>query len=391
MRVQTLLQGLALVTLASARRCNPRDRRCKPDNEVSDTYTTFDNRVIYTPDANFTDPGVLYARTLELSDGTLLATWENYSPEPPLVHFPIYRSLDRGASWTEISQVHDEVNGWGLRYQPNLFELPKDVGDFKKGTIIVAGNSIPTDLSKTQIDVYASRDKGLTWEFVSHVAAGGVANPVNWEDPVWEPHMVYHKGKIILYYADQRPEGHGQVQSHQTSTDLRNWSDVVYDVIYDDPDARPGMPAVARLPDDTYIYTYEYGGDPAYSTYRFPIHYRISSDPTAFGSARDFPIKVGDSVPTTGPFVVWTPWGGPNGTIVVSAYQGEVYANKALGDPSAWTVHATPQPGAYTRNLRIFKDRPDLMIIAGAGVLPPSKTNKVSLSVVDLEKIIGSN
>lgn len=176
MRVQTILSGLGLALGVAA--------------QSDSGYTTFDNRVIFTPEANFTDPRVLYARALELSDGTLLSTWENYSPEPPIVHFPIYESRDHGASWEEVSQVHDEVNGWGLRYQPDLFELPEAVGDFEKGTIIVSGNSIPTDLSETRIDVYASRDKGRTWEFASHVAAGGVADPVNWETPVWEPHMM---------------------------------------------------------------------------------------------------------------------------------------------------------------------------------------------------------
>ncbi|MBE3046919.1 hypothetical protein IMZ48_31195 [Candidatus Bathyarchaeota archaeon] len=183
MRTSLILSALALGALAS---------KCKPeDGGDSADYTTFDNRVIYeTPPANFTDPRVLYARALELSDGRLLSTWENYSPEPPAVHFPVYESSDHGASWEELSQVHDDVNGWGMRYQPDLFELPEAVGGFEKGTIIVSGNSIPTDLSETKIDVYASRDGGKSWEFVSSVAAGGVADPVNWETPVWEPHMM---------------------------------------------------------------------------------------------------------------------------------------------------------------------------------------------------------
>ncbi|KAL2107028.1 hypothetical protein VUR80DRAFT_5803 [Thermomyces stellatus] len=377
MRVTTILAGLAAAVGASA--------------QVDAEYTTFENRVIFTPEANFTDPRVLYARARELSDGVLLATWENYSPEPPPVHFPIYESRDHGASWEEVSQVHDEVNGWGLRYQPDIFELPEDVGDFEKGTIIVSGNSIPTDLSRTKIDVYASRDRGRTWEFVSSVAEGGVADPVNWETPVWEPHMILHDGEIILYYADQRPEGHGQVISHQTTTDLLTWSDPVHDIVYEDPEARPGMPAVALLPDDTYIYAYEYGGSPDFDDYRFPIHYRIASDPRTFADAPDFPVNADGSIPTSCPFVVWTPWGSENGTIILSASQGQVWANKALGDPDAWTVHETPQPGAYTRNLRVFEERPDLLLIMGAGVLPPSDTNEVSLSVVDLEEIIGSD
>jgi hypothetical protein len=34
----------------------------------------------------------------------------------------------------------------------------------------------------TQLELYASRDDGLTWEFVSHVARGGEALPNNVSD-----------------------------------------------------------------------------------------------------------------------------------------------------------------------------------------------------------------
>lgn len=150
------------------------------------------DKILYVPPSDYTDPRVLYARTVELdfSDNTLLATWENYSPEPPPVYFPIYRSTDHGTSWTHISNVTDQVNGWGLRYQPFLYELPEDFAGFEKGTVLLAGNSIPTDLSLTQIDLYASKDRGETWEFVSHVAAGGEALPDNGLTPVWEPFIM---------------------------------------------------------------------------------------------------------------------------------------------------------------------------------------------------------
>lgn len=151
------------------------------------TAQTFDNNVIFVPEANYTDPRVLYARALQLSDGTLLSTWENYSPEPPIVSFPIYKSVDGGQNWEEISRVRDEVNGWGMRYQPELYQLPEAVGDFEAGTVLCAGNSIPTDLSRTKIDVYASRDLGVTWEFASSVAEGGEALPNHGLTPVWEP------------------------------------------------------------------------------------------------------------------------------------------------------------------------------------------------------------
>lgn len=151
---------------------------------------TFSNKVIFVPPSNYTDPRVLYPRTVELRDGTLLATWENYSPEPPAVYFPIYQSKDAGVSWKEISRIDDQVNGWGLRYQPFLYELCEDFGDFPAGTVLASGNSIPTDLSQSKIDVYASTDKGLTWKFVSSVASGGKAVPNNGETPVWEPFIM---------------------------------------------------------------------------------------------------------------------------------------------------------------------------------------------------------
>ena len=199
-----------------------------------------------------------------------------------------------------------------------------------------------------------------------------------------------HEDTIILYYADQRPQNHGQVTSHQTTTDLHTWTPVTYDAIYDNSASRPGMPSVARLPDGRYFYAYEYGGDPSFSNYQFPIHYRIAEDPTQFRDAPDFLVSGnGRRSPTTGPYVVWTPWGGgDNGTIVLSAYQGEIWANQALGDPRAWRYYSVGQPSAYTRSLRIFRDRPELMVIIGAGYLPPSDSNRVSLSVVDLNQVI---
>jgi hypothetical protein len=152
--------------------------------------STFSQNLIFAPPSNYTDPRVLYPRTVQLSDGRLLATWENYSPEPPIVWFPIYESLNGGVSWAEVGRVRDQVNGWGLRYQPFLYELPRDFAGFPKGTILCAGNSIPTDLSRSQIDIYASTDKGRTWTFLSHIAAGGRAVPNNGETPVWEPFIL---------------------------------------------------------------------------------------------------------------------------------------------------------------------------------------------------------
>ena len=185
--LRTALAGL--VGLASFEAVSAAPTRAADDKRAT---ATISDHVIFSPptDAGWVDPRVLYARALQLSSGELLATWENYSPEPPQVHFPIYKSTDGGENWEEIAQVNDTVNGWGLRYQPFLYELPQAIGDFPAGTLVLAGNSIPTDLSKTKIDVYVSRDSGVNWEFVSSVAEGGEARPNNGLTPVWEPFLM---------------------------------------------------------------------------------------------------------------------------------------------------------------------------------------------------------
>lgn len=152
--------------------------------------TTFSEVTVFEPPSDYNIPRTLYARTLQLPNGDLLATWENYSPEPPNVYFPIYRSTDLGQTWSEFSTVQDTVNGVGLRYQPFLYYLDERIGEFGAGTLLLAGNSIPQDLSFTQIDLYASHNQGRTWEFVSHIARGGEAIPDNGLTPVWEPFLL---------------------------------------------------------------------------------------------------------------------------------------------------------------------------------------------------------
>lgn len=358
---------------------------------VAHKLTTISNLSIYDPPADYNDPQVLYARPLELSDGTLLATWENYSPEPPMVYFPIFKSTDGGKKWKEISKVTDQVNGWGLRYQPFLYELPQRFGKYPKGTILLSGSSIPTDLSQTLIEVYASRDKGYTWEFVSHVALGGEALPNHGLTPVWEPFLMTYKEKLVLYYSDQRDNAtHSQKMVHQTTTDLKKWSAVVDDVAYENYYARPGMPTVAKLPNGEYIFAYEYGGEPSQSAYWFPVYYRISKDPLNFSAAEHHRVDpINGATPAGSPYVVWSKYGGKNGTIVINgASNSEIYTNQKLGHPAYWKKWSVPQPNAYTRALMVFKEDPDMLMIMGGGYLPPGKTNEISLSVVRLSEIM---
>ncbi|KAK8131172.1 BNR Asp-box repeat domain protein [Apiospora sp. TS-2023a] len=363
----------------------------KPAATLAERATaTISDVTIFSPPSNagWVDPRVLYARAVPLSgSGALLATWENYSPEPPLVYFPIFKSTDKGQTWAKIGEVRDTENNWGMRYQPTLFELPQAVGQFPKGTVIAAGNSIPTDLSKTKIDVYASTDGGVTWTFASSVASGGEARPNNGLTPVWEPMFMMFNNELVIYYSDQRDTKYGQKLVHQTTKDLKTWGAIVDDV-RDDANyaARPGMPAVAPMPDGRYIYAYEQCGNDGCR-----VHYRLPDSPVAgVLTAPEFSLQsTKGTKPTSSPFVVvWN-----NDTIVLSAGSGsQIFVNRKLGDPSAWVEYATPQPGAYSRGLALLgPSDPDALLLIGAGGLPPSTTNRVSVSVIDLRAMLGSS
>ena len=196
-----------------------------------------------------------------------------------------------------------------------------------------------------------------------------------------------------MHYSDQRDPAHGQKLVHQTSVDLKTWTDPVDDVAYANYTSRPGMTTVAHLPDGRYMMTYEYGGGPGYpdGEYEFPVYYRIADSPLEFGGATGYPVIAPGTVqPTSSPYVTWTPAGGVNGSVLVSCGSlTEVFVNKRLGAQGAWEAVETPAGVSYTRHLRVLREDPNLLLIAGAGVLPPATNNSVMVSVMDIRKAVG--
>ena len=79
----------------------------------------FVNNTIYTPIGR---EAITYPRHVELQDGTILATASLRGRRSPSA-LPIFESKDGGASWKWISDVEDQVNGWGLGAHPALAEL----------------------------------------------------------------------------------------------------------------------------------------------------------------------------------------------------------------------------------------------------------------------------
>lgn len=336
---------------------------------------------LFTSPSSYTTPGALYSRTVQLPNGDLLATWENYSPEPPHVYFPIYRSTNGGQSWSYLSSVQDTVNGWGLRYQPQLYVLPAAIGGYGAGTVLLAGNSIPTDLSKTQIDLYASNDSGKSWKFVSHIVNGGKAVPNNGQTPVWEPFLMLYNGQLVCYYSDQRDPAHGQKLAHMTSNDLKSWSAPVNDVAYPAYSDRPGMTTVVQMANGKWIMTYEYGGGGG-----FNVFYRIASSPLNFNSAAGTRLKATNGATlTSSPYIVWSSQGGSAGTLVVSGgNKATVFISR--DNAATWTEVNTPAGKSYSRSLRILAGQPDHLLISEAGSIPGPR-NSVKVSVMNLNTV----
>jgi hypothetical protein len=376
-RPTTLLLLLLAVVVAAATLVLPGAGRADALSRPSQT--------MYTPPADAPSPGSLYPRALRMqyngsANGTMLATFEQYSSGTPV--FPVYRSTDNGNSWTKISEVADTQNGWGLRWQPELFELPAAVGGFPAGTILASGASVPVDRSGIKIDVYASTDRGLTWSFVSNIATGGTAWDTNGNTPVWEPFFLVSGGKLIVYYSDQRDPDHGQKLVHQVSTDVRNWGPVVDDVAMPTYSQRPGMATVAKLPNGKFIMTYEYGGSPAGN---FAVYYKISSDPEAFDSVTGIPLRTTDGVVPLGtPYVTWLPTGGPNGTLAVSANStGDLFLNTENGAANTWTRINPNVAAGYSRSMLPLADGHSLLVLSG-GRTGSNLRNPVTYSTIDL-------
>ncbi|KAJ6618201.1 hypothetical protein B0H10DRAFT_2217967 [Mycena sp. CBHHK59/15] len=274
------------------------------------------------------------------SDGTILATTAYAGDSPPF--FPIFSSSDRGASWKWLSNLTDQVNGLGMAAQPALAELSFDLLGFPKGTVLASGNSWGSN--STNIDLYASRDKGKTWEFASNVARG----------------------------------------SHPDTT---NGNPLIDDVAYLNYTDRPGMAVITYV--GRWILVHEFLGGDNWSGAGYPLYYHLSDGPGPFTFRYSFgyPIVVNGVQPSSSPYVVWSPVGGVNGTIGVSdADHQSVFTNRANGHPDRWEIHDTPQPNAYC------ECNPDHLALFGAssypGVDPPGTNRPLFLSVVSLTETL---
>lgn len=301
-----------------------------------------------------------YARMLKLehngdNNGRLYTTFETWdSAAEGMNHgptFPIYESVDNGCTWQKISEVSDahSADGEGLREQGFLYELPQQIGDMPKGTVLLAVNCFPEVEYIHNIELYKSNDLCRTWTYVSTIAVGGAyGGGMIWESQgIWEPFLMVGNDKLICYYADEQDSSHNQMIVHRSSTDGIHWSDASIDVALGE--LRPGMPVVSKMGNGKYILVYE-----MYNMQDDQIHFKISDDPENWGDSSDYGQKVNyyrGEKPGSQPYVIWIDSGGPNGTLVLSSGgSNKLFLNYNYG-LGHWVTQDCVIPAGYSRCL----------------------------------------
>ena len=296
---------------------------------------------IYVPKASSSTEQCTYAKIIRLehngdNNGTLLATRETEKSGKSVN--PIYKSTDDGLTWTKVVEVKDNKNsGANLMYQPYLFELPADVGEYKEGTILMAGCTVLTS-NRTIMALHVSTDCGATWTTVDNIAIGGIGGPAGPNsNGYWEPVLMYEEetGRIFCFYSDETDRAHSQKLVYRHTTDLKNWSDAYEAVASENADWRPGMAAITKMGNGKYALVFEYAGRKKYD-YEYPyVHIKIGNalddwgDPADDGKLlkSDKNLWLG-----AGPSIGWTPNGGPNGALFVTGQNNYPYTADRKND-----------------------------------------------------------
>ncbi|KAA2253559.1 exo-alpha-sialidase [Solihabitans fulvus] len=227
-----------------------------------------------------------YPRVIRLAhsgaaDGRVLASVATYRGQASLG--AVFESTDDGASFQQVGTVDDPAGGSAGLCCLHLFELPQQVGDLPAGTLLWTGNfgHSPGPDGRMSLRIWRSADVGRTWSYLSTCAE----SPNRGE--LWEPELsVDAAGRLVCHFSDES-EGpaHSQTLARTVSTDGVHWSGKTDTVVSGDPELRPGMAMVRRLPDGDYYMTYELCAQ--HGQYFCAAYFRVSKDGWDWGDPAD--------------------------------------------------------------------------------------------------------
>ncbi|KAH7381310.1 hypothetical protein DE146DRAFT_282010 [Phaeosphaeria sp. MPI-PUGE-AT-0046c] len=347
-----------------------------PPEPVFTGVDVFANATVYQPDDathHLTSP-----RTENMPNNTILAVWND--PAQLQSTLSLYQSSNNGFSWFSYGTAKSTVSGRKLLEPHLLFVEGSWSGD--TNLTLLAVNAV--DAKSTNIEIYVSYDKGVTFEFVHRVAEGGAVGA----KAVGEPHLLIHDKRLTVYYSDRRDTAHAQKISQQSSTDLwGTWGTAIDVAVSNDSvtDQR-NMASVAKLPNKAYILIFGASSTNATSS---AVTFKITTSPENVGTelAREI-ITSSGLKPQGAPFVTWSALGGVNGTIVVSdSASNALFINQALGE-GMWKVVRTNAARAYGREVHAVPDKRALRIIGGSEGTDLS--SDVMATYINFESALGS-
>lgn len=325
---------------------------------------------VKTPDpvsfGNFLAKGVGYVTLARLdhqsvpsANGRVLLAFERDG----MGGIPLYVREPGRRDWRFMGNVTDQAHrgdaDWQLRWQPNLYELPRASGPLPAGTVLLAANATGNDargrVVSEDLQLYASHDGGRTWHYLNSIIKGGGKPEDKDNRGVWEPNLrVLDDGRLAVWYSSEQHKaaGYNQLLAHKVSSDGgRTWSAEHIDVAIPGGVERPGMTVVDRLPDGRYVMSYEDIDGPQNGH----VYLKFSRDGLDWGDPADrgTPVQTqAGAWPAASPIVKWLPVGGRDGTIAVLAERAggggdpggrAIYWNNDLGRGPWWEAPAPVQ------------------------------------------------
>ncbi|MEU4425559.1 RICIN domain-containing protein [Actinoplanes sp. NPDC024001] len=342
-------------------------------------------------------PCVLYPKSAQLPSGRLVAAFEDSEGAVVGQTMPIFKSDDNGNTWQRLTNLRAPAyltsdpayaaytSAWT---NPFFYVLPQALGGMPAGTLLLASVVSGADIAPNPggngnrqniaIVLHSSADQGATWTVRSIIAKGADQQ----HDPVWEPYLMTHQGRLVAYYSDEEEanffsgadasrEG-GQILAHKTSADGITWSAPAADVGTAHYAARPGMTNVVPTSDGKWLMTFEYWGGGASNRIKVCAD-PLNCDPSSAGQAA--PGWSGGS-----PVTVRL----PDGRIVYNdADSSDVLVNSTGRSDGAWVSQRTAVHQGYSRHLQYVAGARRVLILSASwgasGTVGPVRYGEVDL------------
>jgi hypothetical protein len=202
-------------------------------------------------------PEGFYPRAIQLPDATIIATV--VAPQPGgRLGATVFESTDNGVSFDVVGRV-DDARAQGGLCCGTLYRLPKPLGALPAGALLWAaslGGDTPN--KPMSIGVWSSSDKGRNWSFLSTAVTGSVNRSGG---GLWEPEFTQlDDGSLVCHWSDETDPAHSQKLVAIKTTNGTTWTNRRDTVSFPAQSRRPGMPGVRRLPNGTYVMSYEICG-----------------------------------------------------------------------------------------------------------------------------------